>query len=452
MSAGPRATRRALRADLLDFTGDPGLGAPDTSVVRHRPDHWLLIDGGRIVDALPGAQPPGGDWPREDHRGCLLLPGFIDSHVHSVQLDVIASYGSELLDWLERYTFPAEMRHADPAHAREQAEAFADALLAHGSTAAVVFPSVQVASVDALFAAAQRRGMRLIAGKVLMDRHAPDGLRDDVAQAERDCEALIARWHGVDRLAYAVTPRFAATSTPAQLAMAGALLARHGGLYMQTHVAENRAEVAWIAELYPEARSYLDVYHRHRLLNERAVLAHGIWLDDADRALLADTGAQIAHSPSSNLFLGSGLFDWQAMAVAHAKVSLASDVGGGTSLSMIRTMADAYRVQALRGVKLSAFKALHTATRGAAQALQLDHEIGSLEPGRAGDVTVWDWAVGPVAAQRDGLARDLHERLFAWMMLSDERNLVTTLVAGRTQYKRRSNDSGASETVHDAAA
>jgi guanine deaminase len=219
---------------------------------------------------------------------------------------------------------------------------------------------------------------------------------------------------------------------------------------MQTHVAENRAEVAWIAQLFPQARSYLDVYHQHRLLNERAVLAHGIWLDDADRALLADTGAQIAHSPSSNLFLGSGLFDWQAMASAHAAVSLASDVGGGTSLSMLRTMADAYRVQALRGVRLSAFKALHTATLGAARALRLEREIGRLEPGCLADITLWDWAVGPVATARDALARDLHERLFAWMMLGDERNLVTTLVAGRTQYKRRSDASGASETTHGA--
>jgi len=292
--------------------------------------------------------------------------------------------------------------------------------------------------------------MRLVTGKVLMDRHAPDGLRDDVALAQAQCEALIARWHGVERLAYSVTPRFAASSTPQQLAMAGALVQRHAGVYMQTHVAENRAEVAWIAQLFPQARSYLDVYHQHRLLNERAVLAHGIWLDDADRALLADTGAQIAHSPSSNLFLGSGLFDWQAMASAHAAVSLASDVGGGTSLSMLRTMADAYRVQALRGVRLSAFKALHTATLGAARALRLEREIGRLEPGCLADITLWDWAVGPVATARDALARDLHERLFAWMMLGDERNLVTTLVAGRTQYKRRSDASGASETTHGA--
>jgi guanine deaminase len=435
--------RRALRADLLDFTGDPGLGAPSLGAVRHRPDHWLLIEHGRIVAVQPGAQAPGAEWLCEDHRGRLLLPGLIDTHVHSVQLDVIASFGTELLDWLERYTFPAETRHADAAHAAAQAEAFSDALLAHGTTAAVVFPSVHATSVDALFGAARRRAMRLVTGKVLMDRHAPEGLRDDVPQARAQCEALIARWHGVDRLAYAVTPRFAATSTPEQLAMAGALLQRHAGVYLQTHVAENRAEVAWIAQLFPEARSYLDVYHRAGLLNERAVLAHGIWLDDADRRLLADHGAQIAHSPSSNLFLGSGLFDWQAMVDAKAHVSLASDVGGGTSLSMLRTMADAYRVQALRGVRLSAFKALHAATLGAAQALHLDGEIGSLEPGRMADLTVWDWATGPVASARDGLARDLHERLFAWMMLGDERNLVTTVVAGRTQYKRGGDDPGA---------
>jgi guanine deaminase len=453
MSSGQPIPRRALRADLLDFTGDPGLGAPSVDAVRHRPDHWLLIEDGRIAGVVPGAQEPGADWQREDHRGRLLMPGLVDTHVHSVQLDVIASYGTELLDWLERYTFPAEARHADAAHARAQAEAFADALLAHGTTTAVVFPSVHATSVNALFRAAQRRGMRLITGKVLMDRHAPEDLRDDVGQAQAQCEELIGRWHGTDRLAYAVTPRFAATSTHEQLAMAGALLQRHAGLYMQTHVAESRAEVAWIAQLFPEARSYLDVYHRAGLLNERAVLAHGIWLDDADRKLLADSGAQIAHSPSSNLFLGSGLFDWQACVHAGAEVSLASDVGGGTSLSMQRMMADAYRVQALRGVRLSAFKALHAATLGAAQALKLDHEIGSLEPGRIADVTVWDWASGPVARARDALARDLHERLFAWMMLGDERNLVTTLVAGRTQYKRRSHDSGAPETHHgDAAA
>ena len=425
----------AILADLLDFTGDPGLADRSSPAVRFRPAHWLLIDAqGRIAAVQPDA--PGDDWLKLDHSGRLLLPGFIDSHVHCPQIDVIASWGTELLDWLNTYTFPAEARHADPAVARAAATLFCDALLAHGSTAAVVFPTVHVASVDALFGAAQQRGMRLIAGKVLMDRHAPDKLRDDVPGAQADCTALIERWHGRSRLAYAVTPRFAATSTPAQLAMAGRLLARHPGVYMQTHVAENRAEVAWIAELFPDARSYLDVYEQHGLLNERAVLAHGIWLDDADRALLQARGAQIAFCPSSNLFLGSGLFGWQQAAAAGVNVSLASDVGGGTSLSMHRTMADGYKVQALAGNRLTAWALLHAATRGAAQALRLGDEIGTLAIGAMADLCLWDVAVGPVAQRRDALARELHERLFAWLTLGDERNLAETWVAGVRRFAR----------------
>ena len=347
---------------------------------------------------------------------------------------MIASWGTELLDWLERYTFPAEARHADPAFAQAAAALFLDALLAHGSTSAVVFPTVHLASTEALFEAARERGMRLVTGKVLMDRHAPEALRDDVVQAERDCRALISRWHGVGRLAYAVTPRFAVTSSPAQLAMAGRLLADHPGVYLQTHVAENRAEVAWIAELFPEARSYLDVYAGHGLLTERSVLAHGIWLDDADRRLLHHTGAQIAFCPSSNLFLGSGLFGWRQAAEQGVNVSLASDVGGGTSLAMLRNLADGYKLQAMAGQRLSAWALLHAATRGAAQALQLGHEIGSFEPGLMADACLWDWAVGPVALRRDGLARELHERVFAWMMLGDERNLVESWVGGVRRY------------------
>jgi guanine deaminase len=437
--------KRALRADLLDFTGAPVWGSTGTAGVRWRPDHWLLVDGPRIVDALPGDQPPGEDWAREEHRGRLVTPGFIDTHVHCPQLDVIASYGTGLLDWLETYTFPAERRHADPGVAAAAAATFVGALLAHGTTAAVVFPTVHAVSADTLFAAARLQGMRMVTGKVLMDRHAPDGLRDDVAGARADCEALIERWHGRGRSTYAVTVRFAVTSTPAQLAMAGELLRRHPGLVMQTHVAENVDELRWVAELFPEARSYLDVYHRHGLLNERAVLAHGIWLDAADRALLRDTGAQIAHSPSSNLFLGSGLFDWQAAVDAGHKVSLASDVGGGTSLSMLRTLAEAYKVQAMRGTRLTAWAALHAATRGAAEGLGLGAEIGHLSPGATADLVVWDWAVGSVAAHRDAVAsgtvpgmpaQDLHARVFAWMMLGDERNVAATFVAGEPRYRR----------------
>jgi guanine deaminase len=254
-----------------------------------------------------------------------------------------------------------------------------------------------------------------------------------VAGAERDCVDLIQRWHGHGRLRYAVTVRFAPTSTPAQLAMAGGLCRADPSLHMQTHVAENRDEVRWVGELFPEARSYLDVYARAGLLHPRAVLAHGIWLDEADRAALRASGAHIAHSPTSNLFLGSGLYDWRAAAGAHA-TSIATDVGGGTTLSMQRTLAAAYQVQALRGERLTAWCALHAATRGAAEALQLGHEIGRFDPGCMADLCVWAWHLatpaGAVQAHRLGAARSLHEKLFAWMTLSDERHLRQTWVAG----------------------
>jgi guanine deaminase len=428
---------KAIFGDLLDFTADPGFAAPAAAQgVRWRPAHWLLVDDdGRIAGV--SHEPPGAQWERIDHGGRLLLPGFIDTHVHSPQLDVIASFGTELLDWLNTYTFPAEKRYAQPEVAHEGAMKFVDALFAHGTTSAVVFPTVHKVSVDALFAAAAGRRMRLIAGKVLMDRHAPDGLRDaSVEAAERDVRDGIAHWHGKGRMSYAITVRFAPTSTPAQLEMAGRLLQDVPGLYMQTHVAENRDEVRWVAELFPQARSYLDVYHRYGLLNQHAVLAHGIWLDETDRALLAHTGAQISHCPSSNLFLGSGVFGWREAEAAGAHVSIGTDVGGGTSLSMLRTLADAYKVQALAGTKLTAWKALHAATRGAAQHLGLAHEIGSFEPGCMADLTAWDWAHGPVAMHRHELARDLHEQVFAWMTLGDERNLAATWVAGRERYQR----------------
>jgi len=437
-------TRRVLRGDLLDFTADPGFSPPSEAAgVRWRPDHLLLIEGERIAAVQPASQPLPEAWAQasmHDHRGQLILPGFIDTHVHCPQLDVIASYGAELLDWLNTYTFPAERRYVDPFVARQGAERFLDALWAHGTTSAVVFPTVHKVSAEALFERAAAHHMRLVTGKVLMDRHAPEGLLDDVDQAERDCIDLIDRWHGRDRQAFAVTVRFAPTSTPEQLTMAGRLCQTYAGTYMQTHVAENRDEVRWVAELFPDARSYLDVYDRDGLIGPRAVLAHGIWLDTKDRAVLREHGAQIAHSPSSNLFLGSGLFDWAQAEREGVNVSLASDVGGGTSLSMLRNMADAYKIQALQGVRLSAWKALYTCTLGAASHLGLADEIGRLEPGCMADVVVWNWAHGPVGAHRDqvaqlNLARDLHERVFAWMTLGDERNLDSTYVAGQRVHQ-----------------
>jgi guanine deaminase len=441
---------KAIRADLLDFVDAPGWGEVESPAVRWRPDHWLLVgDDGRIAGVQ--AAPPGPGWAREDRfdfGGRLLLPGFIDTHVHSPQVGVMASWGSALLDWLENHTFPAERAWADPEVAARGSALFLDALLAHGTTAAAVFPTVHKHSAELLFAAAQQRGMRVVAGKVLMDRHAPDGLLDDmkdVHQAERDCIDLIDRWHGRGRNSYAVTVRFAPTSTPAQLAMAGDLCRQDATLYLQTHVAENRDEVRWVGELYPHARSYLDVYARAGLLHPRSILAHGIWLDADDRAALRDAGAQIAFCPSSNLFLGSGLFDWRGALDAGVAVSLASDVGGGTSLSMQRTLADAYKVQAMAGQRLTAWSALHAATRGAARALGLEHEIGRLEPGCMADFTLWDWSAGAIDAERQRMARSLHEKLFAWMTLADERHLVATWVAGRRRYERSANPAAGHE-------
>jgi guanine deaminase len=438
MTVNNPAPRLALCGDILHFLRDPGWGEDATDAVHFEPDGWLLIEAGRVHAVRAASDPPDARWPRQDWRGHLLLPGFIDPHAHAPQLDVIASYGAALLDWLERYTFPAEARYADPEQSRQGAERFLHALLAHGTTAAMVFATVHKTSSEALFAAAQRLGMRLITGKVLMDRNCPADLRDDVAQAEADCEDLIARWHGVDRLAYAVTPRFAATSSPEQLAMAGGLLQRHaqraGGLYMQTHVAENRDEVRWIAELFPDSRSYLDVYDHHGLLTRRSMLAHGIWLDDTDRARMAQAGSSIGFSPSSNLFLGSGLFDWAQAEAAGVGVAPASDVGGGTSLCQLRTLTDGYKVLALQGQRLTAWQGLYAVTRGAARALELEHEIGHFAPGTLADVVVWRWATGTVQHRRQDMARSLHERLFAWMLLADERNVAATYVQGRLLF------------------
>ncbi|MCA9708030.1 MAG: guanine deaminase [Myxococcales bacterium] len=376
-----------------------------------------------------------------EHHGRILMPGFVDAHVHYPQLEMIASYGEQLLQWLERYTFPTERRFGDPAHAAAIAEAFLDELLRHGTTTAVVLGSVHRASADAIFEAAARRGLRLVAGQVMMDRHAPADLCDTPQSAYDDATALIEAWHERPgtRLSYAVTPRFAATSSPAQLEVAARLRREHPGVFMHTHWAENLDEVEWVRQLYPASASYLGVYDDFGLLGPRAVLAHGVHVAPGDLERLAETGSTVALCPSSNLFLGSGLFDLAALQRAGVSIALGTDVGAGTSLSMLRTLADAYKVTQLRravagqpGARpLSVDDAFHAITRGGARALGLHAHIGSFEPGKEADFVVLDPAATPLLALRTARAESLDERLFALMMLGDDRAVEATYVQGQ---------------------
>jgi guanine deaminase len=423
---------RAYRGALLHFSGDPG---PQVDATRFEAfdDGLLIVREGRVERAGP-AEPMlaslSRDVPVAHFPKGLIVPGFVDAHIHYSQTDVIASAGRHLLHWLEHYTFPQEARFEDPAHGAEVAEFFLDELLRHGTTTALVFGTVHRASVDAFFAAASRRNLRMAAGKVLMDRHGPAELQDTPEGGIADSEALIEAWHGKDRLAYAITPRFAITSSDRQLEMAGALAQRHPTTLVQTHVAENREEVEWARRLFPGARSYLDVYDRHGLLREGAVFAHCIHLDPEDRRRLAQSGATAAFCPTSNLFLGSGLFDLRAADEAGHAVAIATDVGGGTSFSMLRTLGEAYKVGQLLGQPLSPVRAMYFATLAGARALRMDAAIGNFEPGKEADFVVLDDGGVPLLARRLAAARTLEERLLCLMMLGDERSVRATFVMG----------------------
>ena len=425
---------KAFRGELLDFRDDPRNCA---TAVRHQPDGLLLVRDGLIVDSGPAtALLPQLDAAVEvtDWRGRLLMPGFIDAHVHYPQTGIIASYGKQLLDWLNDYTFPAEAAFADPRHASAVAGFFLDELLRNGTTTAAVYPTVHPASVDAFFGQAAARRLRMLCGKVLMDRHCPDNLRDDAASAHADSTALIARWHGRERLQYVVTPRFAVTSTEAQLEAAGRLLREHPGVRLQTHVAENHGEIRWVAELFPWSRSYLDVYRHFGLLVPGSLYGHCIHFDATDWRQFADAGAVAVHCPTSNLFLGSGLFDYDTARAAGARVALATDVGGGTSFSMLRTMHEAYKVAQLGGRRFDAFDAFYLATLGGARALDLAGRIGSFDAGCEADFVALDPAATPLLARRAG--GSLHERLFTLMMLGDDRAVAATCVLGEVAMTR----------------
>ena len=426
----------AFRAKILHFTDDPRIAGQDAAVFFS--DGMLVIHNGKIV-RVGNAEDVRKAYPDIsviDYSGKLIIPGFIDTHIHFPQVDVIASYAESLLPWLEQHTFPAEAQFSDTAHASEVAEFFLDELLRAGTTTAMVFGSVHKAATDAFFKGAQRRKLRMIAGKCLMDRHCPENLRDTAEEGAHDTEALIQRWHQKDRLGVAITPRFAATSTEEQLSLAGQLAKQYPSAYIQTHVAENTEEVAWVKSLFPKQRSYLDVYAHYGLLRERAIFAHGIYLDDDDRHALAQVGAAIAVCPSSNLFLGSGLFDFDRAWQTGVATPLATDVGGGTSYSMLRTMQAAHFVARLNKNIISVFDWFYWSTLGAARALGLSDCIGSFATGAEADFIVLDLHATPLLARRTAGAESLQELLFALAILGDDRAVAATYIMGEQAYGR----------------
>jgi guanine deaminase len=430
--------RTAHRGRVLSFRSDPGTAA-GASAFDYFDDGLLVLADGHVVAAGPASQllPSLEAGVRIlDHAQRLLLPGFIDTHIHYPQTDVIAAPGEHLLDWLEHYTFPAEARFADTAYARTVAEFFCDELLRNGTTSAQVLGTVHAAATDAFFEVAQARQLRMIAGKVLMDRHCPPELQDSAEQGERESRALIERWHGRERLHYAITPRFAATSSAEQLAGAGRLAAEYPDVFIHSHLAENTAEVAWIRELFPQSRSYLDVYEGFGLLRERATYAHCIHLDSRDRQRMAAAGACVAFAPTSNLYLGSGLFDLAAADAAGLRFALATDVGGGSSFSMLRTLGEAYKVAQLQSQRLTPLRAFYLATLGAARSLHLEDRIGRFGAGTEADFVVLDPAATPLIARRMGQCQGLAEQLLVWMTLGDDRAIAATYVLGQPAWVR----------------
>lgn len=427
------ATLTAHRGEILHFLDDPGAPGRDAADAwRHFPDGALVVEDG-IVAACGDAAETLAKFPAArvaEHRDCLIVPGLIDAHIHFPQVDIIAAYGAQLLDWLQRHTYPAEARFAEPAHAAALAEIFLDELLRNGTTTALVFGSVHPQSVDALFAAAHARNLRLLAGKAMMDRNAPEAVRDTAESSYQDSAKLLAKWHRKGRLGYAVTPRFAPTSSERQLQLAGRLLADNPGVHLQTHIAENTRECAWVAELFPHCRDYLDVYDRHGLLGRRAVLAHGIHLNAREWARLAEADANLAFCPTSNLFMGSGLFDLRCADEHRARVGLGSDVGGGDSFSLLRVINEAYKVEQLQGRNLPPLRALYLATLGGARALDLQDVIGNFAPGKEADFIKLNYRATPLITRRLAGCRDLEEKLFALLMLGDDRAVDGVWVMG----------------------
>ncbi|MDR9394459.1 MAG: guanine deaminase [Roseovarius sp.] len=414
---------------VLRFTRSPFDGPPDSAA---RLDGAVLLRDGRVAATGERAEMRrlAPHAPIRDMGDALVTAGFIDAHAHYPQTAIIASWGKRLIDWLETYTFPEETRFADPAHAARIAARYFDLTLAAGTTTVASFCTIHPESVGAFFTEARHRGLRALAGKTSMDRNAPAGLLDIAQSAYDDGKRLIARWHGAGRLAYVITPRFAPTSTPAQLDALGQLWAEHPDCLMQTHLSEQVEEIDWVKSLFPAARDYLDVYESHGLLGARGLYGHAIHLEPRERDRLRETGAALVHCPTSNTFIGSGLFDMGARQAEGQRVALATDTGGGSSFSMLRTMAAAYEIGQLSGTPLHPAQLYWLATTGGAQALHMDHLIGNVAPGMEADLIALDLAATPAIAQRAARADDIWQALFPTIMMGDDRAVRAVWIGG----------------------
>ncbi|MFJ2989140.1 guanine deaminase [Collimonas sp. NPDC087041] len=435
-----QSTLQAYRASILHFNADP---AHHADAYEWHEDGLLVIADGKVAAAGDYVQLSAQlktslqtELKIQDFRGKIIMPGFIDSHVHYPQTDMIASPAPGLLPWLEKYTFPTERKFSDPAHASDVAHFFVDELLRCGTTTAMVFCTVNPVSVDAFFTESEARNLRMIAGKVMMNRNCPDFLQDTAEGGIRESEDLLKKWHNRGRQLYAITPRFAPTSCNAQLQLAGELAAAYPDVYLQTHAAENTDEVAWVKSLFPDARSYMDVYDKYGMLRPRSMYAHCVWLDDSDRRRMAETQSAISICPTSNLFLGSGLFDFEAADAAQVPLSLATDVGGGTSFSMLQTMNEAYKVARMGNTYLPALRMFYLATLGGARSLQLEGTIGNFATGAEADFIVLDPQSTPLLARRTERTESLEELLFALALLGDDRAIAATYAAGKLVHSR----------------
>ena len=422
-----------LTGPTLRYTGNPMLEAWN-DVIQIDTNGGVLIHDG-LITAVGNADQLRTEYPHADmtHYGddTLICPGFVDAHVHYPQTAIIASWGKRLIDWLNSYTFPEEIRLSDPAYADEIAARYLDLTLDHGTTTVASYCTIHPHSVDALFNAAAIRGQRIVAGKTCMDRNAPDDLRDTVQLAYDDSKTLIERWQGTGRATYAITPRFSPTSTPDQLSALGALWSEHPECLMQTHLSEQIDEIAWVRDLYPAARDYLDTYETHGLIGERALYGHAIHLEPREIDRITETGAALVHCPTSNTFIGSGLFDMVGLAARAIPCGLATDTGGGSSFSMLRTMAAAYEIGQLRGTPLHAAQLIWLATAGSARSLHLHGNIGTIATGQEADLTILNLASTRAIAQRAAQATDTWESLFATIMMGDDRAIQDVWIAGK---------------------